>query len=103
MAVTKHKHRKRSTKKAAALPVRKNSTLSQWGNSLGLRIPQDATEQLRLKPGEHVSIETRRDSLVVRPLRRSRKWTEQELLRGVRPAMVGGEVDWGPAVGKEIW
>jgi len=32
-----------------------------------------------------------------------KKWTERELLRGVTPKMVGGEINWGPPVGKEIW
>jgi hypothetical protein len=33
--------------------------------------------------------------------RSRRKWAEAELLNGVEPKMVSGEVDWGPPVGKE--
>ena len=34
---------------------------------------------------------------------RRRKWIEAELLKRVTPKMVGGEVDWGEPVGKEVW
>ena len=81
----------------------RNSTLSRWGNSLGLRIPQEAADRLKLKAGARVSVELGPDSITIRPVRRGRKWTEAALLKGVTPEMVGGEVDWGPPVGKEVW
>ena len=93
---------KQRSKPALAVAQRK-STVSQWGNSLGLRIPQEAADQLKLKAGEQVSLEVREDSITIRPMRQRRKWTEAELLKGVTPAAVGGEVDWGGPVGKEAW
>jgi antitoxin MazE len=87
----------------APSPVHRNSTLSQWGNSLGLRIPQEAADRLKLKAGARVSVELGADSITIRPLRKSRKWTEADLLKGVNPEMVGGEADWGAPVGKEVW
>lgn len=89
--------------KPAALLARRKSTVSQWGNSLGLRIPQEAADQLKLKAGGQVSLEVREDSITIRPVRQRRKWTEAELLKGVTPEAVGGEVDWGGPVGKEAW
>jgi antitoxin MazE len=83
--------------------VQRNSTLSQWGNSLGLRIPQEAAERLKLKAGARVSVELGADSITIRPLRKRRKWTEADLLKGVTPEIVGGEADWGPPVGREVW
>ena len=83
-----------------ALPVR-SSTISRWGNSLGLRIPQEAADRLRLTPGSRVSVELRDGAIVVRPVRK--KWSEADLLRGVTPDMVGGEVAPTRAVGKEVW
>lgn len=81
----------------------RDAMVSQWGNSLGLRIPREAADQLNLKAGERVSIEIGSDSLTIRPVRRRKKWTEAELLKGVTPEMVGGEIDWGGPVGKEVW
>jgi len=83
--------------------VLRNSTVSKWGNSLGVRIPQDAAERLDLKAGEKVHMEVGEDSITIRPVRRRRrKWTLKALLKGVSPRNVGGEFDWGPPVGKEL-
>lgn len=84
-------------------PMRRASTLSQWGNSLGLRIPQDAAERLKLKAGAQVSVEVRGDGMIVRPTRAAKRWTEAELLKGVTPDNAGGEIDWSGPVGKEVW
>ena len=84
-------------------PKGRDTTLSRWGNSLGLRIPREATEQLSLRAGAKVTVEIGPDSLTIRPVRKRRKWTEAELLKGVTPANAGGEVDWGGPVGKEVW
>ncbi|HSV16169.1 MAG TPA: AbrB/MazE/SpoVT family DNA-binding domain-containing protein [Tepidisphaeraceae bacterium] len=80
----------------------RRSTLSQWGNSLGLRIPQEAAAQLQLKAGEQVSVEVGQDAIIIRPARRRRrKWALSALLKGVTPVKVGGEFGWGEPVGKE--
>jgi antitoxin MazE len=79
----------------------RSSTVSRWGNSLGLRIPQEAAERLKLTSGSRVSVELHHGAIVVRPIRK--KWTEADLLRGVTPDMVGGEIDSGGPVGKEVW
>ncbi len=81
----------------------RGSTVSRWGNSLGVRFPQDAVERLQLKAGGRVSVEINDDSITIRPLRKRRKWTEAQLLKGVTPAQVGGEIDWGKPLGKEAW
>lgn len=78
----------------------RKSKVSRWGNSLAFRIPQDVADHLKLSDGGQVSVEVKDDSFTVRPIRK--KWSEAELLRGVTPEMVGGELDWGTAVGKEI-
>jgi antitoxin MazE len=48
-----------------------------------------------------VLVEIGAGSITIKPDRK--KWTEAELLRGVTPEMIGGEVDWAGPVGKEIW
>src|SRR4051812_46899577 len=88
--------------KARKKRIEKTGRVSRWGNSLGVRIPQEAVDQLRLKDGETVTLLLGADSITIRPGKRRKKWTEAELLKGVTPEMVGGEVDWGAPVGKEI-
>jgi antitoxin MazE len=79
----------------------RNSTVSRWGNSLGVRIPREVAAQLKLRAGGRVRVEVKSGSLTVTPIRK--KWTEAQLLEGVKPEMVQGEMDWGPPVGKEVW
>lgn len=90
------------TGKGAAAPARRHSTVSRWGNSLGLRIPQEAADRLKLKAGVRVSVEVGHDSITIRPVRQRKKWSDAELLKGVSPSMVGGEIDWGGPVGREV-
>jgi antitoxin MazE len=87
-------------KSRRAAKVIRSGKVARWGNSLAFRIPQDIVEKLSLTEGGKVSMELSSDSFTVRPMRK--KWTEAELLRGVTPDMVGGEVDWGGPVGKEV-
>jgi antitoxin MazE len=85
--------------KTTPLLVR-NSKVARWGNSLAFRIPQVVADRLRLTDGGQVSVEMEADSFTVRPVRK--KWSESELLQGVTPEMVDGEIDWGDSVGKEV-
>lgn len=102
--VVKGVHGKAARKRQTAVPSRlmlRGSKISRWGSSLGIRIPQEAVRRLRLRAGERVSVEVRADSITVKPLRK--RWTEAELLEGVAPEIVGGEIDWGGPVGREAW
>jgi len=95
------KPKKRHSAPSPGFSSRRNSTVSRWGNSLGLRIPREAAQQLKLRAGERVRVEVKSGSMTVTPMRK--KWSEMELLRGVTPELVEGEIDWGPPKGKEVW
>lgn len=87
----------------ASTSLQRDGTVSQWGNSLGFRIPKEAADRLGLSPGAQVTIEVADDSITIRPARpRRRKWRLADLLKGVTPAKVGGEWDAGAPVGREI-
>lgn len=81
--------------------VQKISKVARWGNSLGVRIPQEGVEQLRLKEGEAVDVRIKGDTITIRKAKSRRKWTEEELLKGVTPAMCGPDLIPDRA-GKEI-
>jgi len=72
--------------------IEKTGTVSKWGNSLGLRIPREAVEQLHLKAGGEVELEIVYERMVIRPAKRRKKWTEAELLKGVTPEMCGPDL-----------
>ena len=76
----------------AASTVEKVSRVARWGNSLGVRIPQEGVERLKLKAGAEVTVQVKGDSITIRPAKRSKKWTERELLKGVTPEMCGPDL-----------
>ena len=94
MAVTKHRHSKVNR-------LQKTSRISQWGDSLGVRIPQEGVDRLGLKDGENVQLEIAKDTITIRRAKPRKKWTEDELLKGVTPDMCGPELLAVP-VGREI-
>jgi antitoxin MazE len=77
------------------------SIINQWGNSLGIRIPQPVASKVGFTAGTMVSIEVVNDMIVISPTRK--KYSLDELLEGVTPELIGGEYDWGEPVGKEVW
>jgi antitoxin MazE len=77
-------------------------TLHRWGNSVGLRVPKPMLAQLGLAEGSQVEVKVEAGRLVVEPARRGRM-TMAELLEGFTPDDRPGEIDWGPAAGREAW
>jgi antitoxin MazE len=75
--------------------------IAKWGNSLAVRIPKAVVEQVRLQEGDAVSIEVLDGHAELR--RAERIPTLEELVAQITPENRHGEIDWGPAVGKEIW
>ena len=77
------------------------ATLKRIGNSIVLPLPKNVVARLRLKDGQRCKLVIASDELTVR-FHHRRKWTAAELLKGVSPRMVKGEIDWGRPVGKEL-
>ena len=74
------------------------TTISKWGNSLGLRLPRHVAEATRLVEGSTVKLEIEDGSIRVTPTRKRFKLSE--LLEGETRR---GEVDWGGPKGDEAW
>ena len=85
----------------AAGTIEKVSRVARWGNSLGLRIPQEGVDQLKLKEGESVKVRVRGETITIRRAKPRKKWTEKELLKGVTPKMCGPDLISDRA-GKEL-
>lgn len=81
--------------------MKNRATSRRWGNSLGLRIPQEGVEQLRLKDGESVRVRVKGDTIMIQRARTRKKWTEKDLLKGVTRAMCGPDLV-PDRVGREI-
>jgi antitoxin MazE len=72
--------------------------LQKWGNSIGLRVPSDVLEALKLDEGSLVEITAKGTWIEVRPFVKT--YTMDELLKGVKPQR---EIDWGTPRGGELW
>lgn len=76
--------------------------VQKWGNSLALRIPKPFAEDADVREGTVVDLSLSEGKLVVAAARR-RKPTLKELLAKVNKRNLHGEVDSGPATGRESW
>lgn len=81
------------------------TTLRNFGNSIGLVIPKLVRESLHLNAGQTVTLEQTENGLLIKPL--ARKYTLDELLAQCDPnaPMPDEIVAWQamPAVGNEEW
>lgn len=75
--------------------------VSMWGNSLGIRLPQAITQQIKLQEGELLNISVENNKIVLTPAKP--KYTLSELLKNASSQMQHDELDWGEAVGEEDW
>jgi antitoxin MazE len=73
--------------------------VTRWGNSLGVRIPEDIAGRAGIAEGSRVEIEMEDGNIVI-SLARPR-YELEELLRGMTPDAMHDAFDWGPDRGRE--
>ncbi|MCD6135519.1 AbrB/MazE/SpoVT family DNA-binding domain-containing protein [Candidatus Bipolaricaulota bacterium] len=78
------------------------SRIKKWGNSLALRIPKPIADEIGLQRDVPIDLSLRDGKLLISPIVES-KITLDELLEQVTEDNIHGEVETGPAVGKEVW
>jgi len=76
--------------------------VQKWGNSLALRIPKPFAEEAHVDQGTVVDLSLSDGKLVVAPVTR-RPFTLEQLLTGVTKNNIHKEVEFGHAVGRELW
>ena len=79
--------------------------VQKWGNSLAVRIPKALATETGLGENAEVELSSDNGRIVVAPRKRKRKpkYTVEEMLRGITPDNLHGEIDFGPPVGREVW
>ncbi len=80
----------------------------KWGGSVTAPIPAPIARRLRIVPGTPIAVEERDGKVVIRlAARRRPRRSLVAMLRACRKKFPKGnphgEIDYGPAVGKEIW
>jgi antitoxin MazE len=82
--------------------MRNETTVSKWGNSLAVRIPQEIAKQARLNEGDSVALALDRDGSIV--LRSGRpRYELEELVSRITRKNRHDETRWGEPKGKESW
>ena len=79
--------------------------VQKWGNSLALRIPKALATETGLGENAEVELSSDNGRLVITPRKRTRKgkYKLKDLLRGITPENLHGEISFGPPVGREVW
>ncbi len=83
--------------------------VSEWGNSLAVRLPKAVIDQLGLKAGDEAQVELEGDKAIlssVNPVIRARMSID-DMIGEMRRLKAKGvtepeRVDWGPPVGEEV-
>jgi antitoxin MazE len=83
--------------------MQNQTKVSQWGNSLAIRLPQALVAELAITRGTELELHIEHDGFKVTIPAMPKKFTLDELLAGVTPENVHHEFDWGKRQGKEAW
>jgi antitoxin MazE len=75
--------------------------VQKWGNSLAVRIPKSIAMEAHLKQDTPVEVTFRDGGVVVSPMKPD--YTLEELLDQITEENKHSEVDFGPAIGAEVW
>ena len=76
--------------------------INKWGNSLGLRIPKLVAAEVGLEEGSLVNLTIVNGSIVISP-ERELPLELEAMLNQVTEESLHGEVNTGPARGREVW
>lgn len=75
--------------------------IQKWGNSLGVRLPKNITEQKALKEGLGVSVVIKNDQIVIEPV--EDELSLESMMSKVSVDNIHDETDWKEVRGNEIW
>lgn len=74
--------------------------LTQWGNSIGVRLPKDMVNVLGLEAGGVLDVSLEGNRIIFSP---RRKYSLNDLVSKITDENRPGETDWGADAGKENW
>jgi antitoxin MazE len=78
------------------------ATVKKWGNSAAVRIPASVMQATHLDLDEVVDVREEAGRIVIEPVRQ-KTYDLKTLLRGITSKNQHEAVDFGPAMGKEVW
>jgi antitoxin MazE len=78
------------------------ATVKKWGNSAAVRIPASVMQATRLHLDVVVDVREEAGRIVIEPVRQ-KTYDLATLLKGITSKNQHEAVDFGPAMGKEVW
>jgi antitoxin MazE len=78
------------------------ATVRKWGNSAAVRIPASVMQATRLRLNVVVDVREEAGRIVIEPVRQ-KTYDLGALLKGISSKNQHEAIDFGPAVGKEVW
>jgi antitoxin MazE len=84
------------------------TTVTKWGNSLGIRLPKTLANEINLTENKKVELILQDGQIILRPIQNSKmgrpnRKNLDELLEGMTPDDFYPEIDFGEPVGNESW
>jgi antitoxin MazE len=76
--------------------------VQKWGNSLAFRIPRSYAVETAIESGSEMDLTLEDGRLVLTPLPIP-NYRLEDLLDGITPENLHGEIDTGPSMGAEAW
>ncbi len=76
--------------------------VKKWGNNAAVRIPASIMKAAHMSPGQLVEIKEEHGRIMIEP-NRSRVFSLQYLLRGIKCANLHLPLDTKSARGREVW
>ncbi len=78
--------------------------VQRWGNSQGLRLNKQVLEEAHISVGDEVDLAVRDGVITLVPVKRVRGGHDlKELVSRIPKKYTPEEVEWGEAVGREVW
>lgn len=78
--------------------------VQKWGNSQGLRFTKAILEEAQINVGDEVNVSVQKGRIIVEPVTKVRvRYNLKELVSKMPEEYQAEELDWGEAVGKEVW
>jgi antitoxin MazE len=75
--------------------------IQRWGNSLGIRLPKNITEQKSLREGAGVSVSIKNDQIIIEPV--AEDISLESLLSSISKENLHKETNWDRTRGNELW
>jgi antitoxin MazE len=78
------------------------ATVKKWGNSAAVRIPAAVMQATHIELDEVEDVREEAGRIIIEPIRQ-KTYELDQLLKGITSKNQHKGVDFGPAVGKEVW